>query len=449
MKKTSLIFLFLLILLHIMIFGVYRMEAVDEPWVISWTYNLFEKGAFVETNFGDSWTGGEQAFSKLWAYSYGFFLNNFGWTRDNAHLVSILFIFGSILLWFFILKKLQEKINLSDESIWGFLLCMAILEPWFGCAHLARMEAFCFFFVSAAFLAFLNGGYIAAGLLTSIAIESHPFSVIAFAYMASAIIAFRPGKRETLKSIASYALGGILGAAMYFSLHGWDIGTLMQVISKGQDHGLTGEIFYQYFYERAYHRHMPEFGLLVGCVLLYLKEKLYAKDSFIWIFPILCWVWSLLIGRHDYIYIIYLFPSILLLMVYTLQRRKKVLLLTAGIYLVMVPQYLFLWYTQRNFDLDTYIDQVSQAVPNTAELIVGSANNWFAFKDRNFLEANYFFGGNRGDRSIPDEAYYIEGHFSPYYIYPTVKPNVESQSMSKVGSFKHNGRDFTVYRLER
>ena len=69
----------------------------------------------------------------------------------------------------------------------------------------------------------------------------------------------------------------------------------------------------------------------------------------------------------------------------------------------LIPQYAFVYYQNRDFDLQRYIDKVVRLVPADSLSILGSPNDWFAFQGRYFYTLDY----RRGIESLNLKEFYL------------------------------------------
>ncbi len=141
---------------------------------------------------------------------------------------------------------------------------------------------------------------------------------------------------------------------------------------------------------------------------LFVKAKRWKQDPFLLAFLVLTSLSSLLLPRDNYHYIIYLYPPILLLILEEARRIKALPWVVAGILVLMLPQYSYLFWTQREHNHEDYIQNRKKNLPEDVGFIYGHANAWFAFKQRDFHASAYFARARIEPGDWPKEFWVIE-----------------------------------------
>ena len=149
---------------------------------------------------------------------YGGFLDLFGWSKANAHLVCTFFIALSAVVWFFIFRK----IKFSFEVALLMALTFMLFPAYFKAANHLRPDAMAFCLGSLSLLIFLSRYYLLAGFMLMVAIESHLMSCIFGVYMIVLVgynwKAYYTTPKSFFKEVLLFSAGVILGFAYYFWL---------------------------------------------------------------------------------------------------------------------------------------------------------------------------------------------------------------------------------------
>jgi hypothetical protein len=397
------------ILLH----GIYRPENMDDAVFLSFAHNHVVRGIEGDLCFGASagsgGYGGVTFFGKTFTYLYGYLLNIFGWTKGHAHLISTFIVFLSALTWVAILKRL----GFSRRLTVFFGLALVIVEPFFGAANQARPDALVFFLASVALLSFVRGWFVGAGFLAVVSIEIHPVGIISFFWATSAAIAMPwsppPFRRITGGRMGlQLALGLVLGVLYYLALHHRNLVALSEAVTGGNMGGVYS-IFIEYFFKTKHLRHLPELVLFLSCALWFVGKRLYRENKFIPAFTLAALVFATIIRRPSFMYMIYIYPALLLLVLWTFERSRHLRTIAILWLLYSLPQYAFVYTQNHDWNLSKYLATVQQAVPSDMTPVVGRFNDWFAFMNRSFYGLNYEGNfrnlGLREFYLIEDEAY--------------------------------------------
>lgn len=377
--------------------GNFRKESIDDVWHMTWIYYFFN----------DSVPGhvfrpypGLLHFFKTQAYIYGPILNMTGWNLSIAHLVSTVFIIASGGVWYFIFSYL----NFTKRIAVSCVLLMLLLEPYLFAANLLRADALTFFIASFAFLLFLKEKYLLSGLLCLIGFETHALGLMAFVYIFSYVIFDRSAflsEKQIIKKFTLFMMGCFLGILYYFMLHCDNLSTLTSMIDQSSV-GITTNYIYKYFFQERYFRHFPELIIIIISFYIFLKRKLYKEHTFILIFLVISIASSFIFRRTISLYMIYIFPAILLMIVFTFEKFKKLKWILLIFVLLLLPQYTYVYYQFHDYDLKAYVEKVANSIPDDGLLVLGNPNSWYAFKDREFREYTY-----TGYADIEEDEFYI------------------------------------------
>ena len=436
-------FLFCSLVVYALLLGKYRLEDLDDTWSLSYVRNYVLRGIEVDPTFGGP--ARILYFGKTHAWFTGHFLNLIGWTRENAHLLSIFLLFVAAFLWVPILRRLSYSLPLACS----FAALALLTEPFFSAAQSARPEAFVFLLCALALLFFVQSRYLLCVLTACVAVESHPMGIMAFFYVAAA--ALSGGRwRNILKrrSLIELLSGFLLGAAYYLWLHGTALAGLGQTVAEGNTQvGRTlNNYLYDYFFKTKYLRHLPELGLILAGVFLYGKNRFWKDNSFAWILFWVTVVSTLLLSRPNFHYALYAYPAFLLLILVVAEKKER---LKAGLVLfllLLLPQYAFVYSRNRSFDFTQQLQAVRSAVPQDSLPILGSANEWFSFMDREFYSTQYV--GDYKNLKFK-EAYLIEENDyreDPISMRHWIPGNFEEKTLS---SQTLNGETFVIKKISR
>jgi len=374
--------------------GIYQPDNIDDAWYLSFSHNHIVKCIETDVSFGaeagSGGYGGVVLFGKTFTYLYGHALNLIGWTKSNAHLISTMCIVLSAACWIAILHHLKFGRRLAVF----FGLSMLLSEPFFKAGNVARPDSLCFLVVSAALFLFLRRRYGFAGFLSMVAIEIHPVGISAFLFIASVVVSrgFVSNENRWFKWVHMAAwlfAGTVAGVLYYVALHINNLNDLSLVLSQGNTGSGSRNILFEYFFKTKYFRHIPEFVAIVICVAVFVFKRYYRENSLITIFLIASLLFTVIICRPNFSYVIYVYPAFILLFLWVFERQGR-LGLAAGLLLVyLLPQYGFVYWHNRHWDMEKYLSQVRSLIPAGNSPIMGMPNDWFAFVDRPFFIIYY------------------------------------------------------------
>jgi hypothetical protein len=404
---------------YIFLYDIYRPHNVDDAWFLAFSYNYFKFGEILDRTFNAGTTEGLLFFRKTGAFFYGYILSKIGWDYGKAQFLSALLMVGSGWLWFLALKKLDFKPNERNS----FILLFFYMEFSFAASTSLRYEPLILFFQSAALLLFLQKRYFLTGLVSLIAMETHPIALLNLAYPIGIIATSYPlvhgsGFIHKLKSkqheIFYFLLGCIVGLAYYFYLHPLSLTNLYQFLYLNSIQGV-GEyydtklgILGLYFFSTKYFRHIPELIILIIALYLFLHNRIDKNRPFILIWVSLLIILSFL--RPIFTYAAIIFPAFIVLMISSFQAIRKLNLLLIIFICLMVPQYFAVYYLNHDWNRNTYFTEIKSIAPKEDLPVVGSAMSWFALKEnQNFKSGVYPFSNLK--KPAWEEAYLVEDHF--------------------------------------
>jgi len=402
-----LFFTFIAVLVFLYVFGHnrYMVEHIDDAWTLSWAKTWWDTGNVYDVTFGYiDGDGGTALFSRSYVFLYGALLRFVDWGRGWAFAVSTVFILASAYLWGRIVKKLGYSQALSR---W-FPLVMLILEAYFAAAHKTRVDAMAFFLATSAFALFVHERYLFSGLIALIGAETHPFALTAFMYIFAYLFILWPlmkeKPREYVRKALLFTVGAFLGLGYYLALHyPWlnQIGDL-----SGRIHG---NVFTSYLFKFRYAwRHLPEAAAWLLALFLFIKARRWKNDRFILPFIILTSLSTFLLPHGNFHYMIYLYPPLILLILEESERLRIREWTMLALLILMIPQYGWLFWTQRNFNYHGYIAELRERVPETPDFVYGNANVWFALNNREFHGPSYFNRAGLEPEDWPEEFLVVE-----------------------------------------
>lgn len=386
-------YLVVIILVYIFLHGIYRPQHPDDPWFFSYIYNHFVKGTEYDVCVGSIGYGydGVTLFGKTFTYLYGTILNSLGWTRSNAQLVSTVIMGVTAVIWWAALVQL----GFSQRLCIFFSLTLMIVEPFFGAANQIRPDALCLFLISASLLLFLHHKYVISAFLALVAFEVHPVGIVSFIYMSSAgfsqILSRSSSSKKTIAHILFQILFGIaLGILYYIALHHRYIALLPSVLTQTNTFGNNFNNFLtMYFFKARYIRHLPELSFIIICTAWFIKKRYYRENSFITTFALVSLVFAIIIRRPNPMYIIYIYPAFLLMILWIFDRENHLKTGCVLILFYLLPQYTFVYMLNHNTNISSYLDSLQRIIPSDSTTIVGRLDAFYTFKDRRFFSYEY------------------------------------------------------------
>lgn len=368
---------------YCLMFQKYRAYDVDNPWFLSFSYNLselhIEKDTFARIPFPLGMDG-TSMFGKLAAYVQSAALMIMGWMPRAASFVSIAFTVASLGLWWAALRKWGYSRNL----VAGFIFLLGISEPVVSMADKFRYEFFSFFLLSLALWLAANRHAFLALLVAFLAVETQPIAIVVPAIIFALLVSRVTNRRRLAWQACAAA---VLALAVYLALHPHGISTMAAGLEARHEKYQVGGTVFAYFGKRL--RHLPELIVLViGAWCFYRKraEIFFQRiDSIAWPIIVLLFV---LIPHPNVSYMVFLFPLLLLIAVLGFERDRRFLWMPVCLACVILAQYGYLYY--RNYHegisaadiirVSAMIRQSeSQLDLNDAKTqIVGDLSVWFA-----------------------------------------------------------------------
>lgn len=372
------------------LFQVYRSNlAIDTPWYLSFSYNYCEKGIDTDATFGVPFPGGmggTVAFGKLAAIVQCAVLAPFNWSLVAANILSLAGVaLSMVAIFFFLVGEGFGRLAAATCC-----LALAATEPFVAMANQSKYEYITFPVAVGALVLAARRQLVLAGLVSVLAIEVQPIGIMApiylIAYELSRMVQTRQTRVE-FGRVAKLLLGGVLGLALYFSLHPHIMALLHMSPPGAAFEDARSNFLYGYFIEARLHRHLPELVVFVVCLVVHVWRRDYLRWPFPLIASIAAFFVAFLRGNGYYIPFWY-FPSFVLVFV-TVGSAWRAVALPALVLLVFVPQYAIAYveghkyYYQKDLGVARAIIASRASNLNNVQ-IFGDFIFWPIFKDLSF-----------------------------------------------------------------
>ncbi|HVZ80628.1 MAG TPA: hypothetical protein VHE12_07495 [bacterium] len=427
--------------------GKYRPDDSDDAWSLAYCYDYAHHGIVVDRVSGYTQDqAGVQYFGKTYARITAVVLDNLGWTKTTGHILPLAFLLVGIALWVPLLKFF----GFSAGSIFAFVASAPLFEPFFSVSVCARPESFIFMLATLAAFLFLRGGYFLCSLVIGLAAETHPTGgVVALSYVLAVVFGGREFLGHWLKKpwsvVGPILLGGVLSVAYFVWLHADVLARLPSFLlqSNSPRGGQFPNLLFVYFFQTKFLRHLPELAVFLVAVFFYFKKGLARSNLFLTALFGLSFLLSLILRHPNFHYAIFCFPAFLLLTLQMAERLGRTGWLLIGWLVLLAPQYLMIAYMNRSFDFGREISEIEEAVPQDPLPVLGGANDWYVFHDREFY-FNFYM-----DRQTPfqgKEFYLIED--DGYRALPLDRKRWIEQGFraEPVQDLSINGRHFSILR---
>lgn len=350
---------------------------MDEAWSLSFYYNYVNNGVETDAVFlASDGQSGVQYFGKIVAVIYGNILNLITWTRFNTSLVSFVLILLAGLVWYKIILKLFK----DSKIAYYFLILFLVFEPFVANINSARAEAFILFISALSLLFFINKHYFVAIVLSLVALETHPVGVASLFTLILYGVAYRI--KLTKKEVVQLILGSITGIFIYLTLHLNILSSFSGFLNSNTKTNWKS-LFVQYFIEARYSRHLFDLLVIIAAGSFFLIKKLHKKYLFITILVVSDLVMLLVFPRQNINYVSLFFIGFIMLIAVSFSKLKYSNILLLITVLPILAQYVFLIKTNNGLNYD-YVSQYISALVPTDLPVVGSSNEWFSFKDREY-----------------------------------------------------------------
>jgi len=223
--------------------------------------------------------------------------------------------------------------------------------------------------------------------------------------------------------------------ALHYQTFDWQV--LKDLITEKSDMvSPTNSYILTYFSDFDWMHHVPEFFLLFGTILIYLKHKIYRENKFLFVLLIVLFASTLITRRENRNYFIYLTPALLMLYFDTYERLGKTKVFLISLTTICFLYFGSIYYANNDFNFDEFVHFVKT---NTAEedlAIVGMPDVWFASYDKEF----YPIHNERDFNKISlDEFYLIETDYLARRsrVYLDTKDNIyENYHCNKIAEWE-------------
>lgn len=407
------VILILLLLIYVFLFGRYSINDIDDTWTTAWSYYFMHDGTVKDLLFedGNPYYWGIRFTSRVFCWLSGIFLSIAGWTKNNIHLFSHLCGAGTLFLTYLYLEKYFPQ---KRQRIWCLLL-LAMSTVFFAAANKGRSDMFILFFMTASVLTFNRGKSFLTGLCVCICMETHPIGVLVSAYLLASVLTDRSlfNKKQILLLFA----GGLAGTLVYFLIYGIHFSELTEMLQYAT--GAKDNFLYMHFAGRKSfpQRFLPELILFSVSGFIVAADCIRRKKlSFPLTASILLVGESFIVRRGNFHYALFCYPAFIFLMTEAcavLENRyprfRKIPWCLIGFFLLMFPQYLYLyWKNGRVSDEQYYLKRLADSHISTQTPVFGEPADWFAFQpNRNFRVKSGF-------RDPQRDFYLIEHHDTRY-----------------------------------
>lgn len=396
----------ILIVLYIPFHNRYRIENIDDAWSLSWAYGYWVEDDVYDSVFGYiDGDGGISIFGRTYAFIYGAWGLATSWSRPAGYMLSTLLLVTAA-LW----RKNLLILGYTPLIALGFVLIMLLMEAYYGMAHRLRSDALVLFLSTLSFTLYLHKKPFFSAVILCVAVETHPYGLVGLFYILSAVLSkFLGTAKENYKyapaDVFRFILGGLLGFGYYMVLHFKWIEGLLEVLNR-----IGGNPIVKYFFDHRYSwRHWPELLMMVAGISVFIIRREHHNDMFIPVFTCMMLLFSVFLPQGNYHYIVFLYPPFILLLLYLSAKLNLMPVFVASFLLFQVPQYAWLFWSQRNFSWSNYIERLQEAIPKNGDaMIYGPSSAWFALYDRNYKAYGYFGRSGIDKAQLPRGIYVIK-----------------------------------------
>ncbi len=439
-RKFIILFAIFALLVNILIFNNYRAEDIDDPWSLSFAYNFLHNDYEYDSVYKTTELGGVAYFGKIYSYFYGFVLDKIGWTKLYGHILSAIFTYLSLFLWY----KIFQQIGINKKKIAVILLLMLVFEPYLCIANKTRSDALAYFFSTLCFYLFTKEKYLLSGFTGMLGLETHPLGISGYFYCLAFFIwqnkEYLKDKKKLVKSIIYFFIGIILGSLIYILLHYNALLNIGGELKHAVGTAKSKNYLISYFFYSKKNRHLVEFILFISMSIVYFVRKQYREDKFSIIFLIIVIIQSILLPRGNYNYAVFAFPAFILFSVEVIFFNRKIIPFLLLLFILLFPQYIYLYkMNYREKSNSEYVDIIYNKLPDNKLPVFGSANEWFAFYQR-----DYFYFYTIDERDEIKECYLIvENDFRKL----SQKIPMRFNKRLKIEQFIFNGEKIEIYFL--
>ncbi len=375
--------LLLLALLYGGLTQKYRAYEVDNPWELSFSYNLCHSGVETDTFAGLRYPGGMDGvhlFGKVPARVQCLVLDRTGWTPGWVVCLNVIFGMASLWLWWSFLACMGYR----ERWIAIFILLLGVSEPIVSMMEKGRYEFFTFFLLSLALWLGVQSWELAALLVVMFSVETQPMGVVPM-MLVMLLLTLRTENQKKL--ILKAAAAGIVMAAFYLRLHP---GAIQEMIGGHPYSGsVLGGILQTYFIERR--RHLPELAmLLLGGGLCWRHRGKITDRTGLWLALTAGSVFFIM-PHPNVAYAAFLMPFLLWAALEGYDHSPHLRWVPALVFVSILFQYAYLYKVNRQEgfrgqDFAAVRESISESertlqIPDSQAHICGDYSLWFAHPD--------------------------------------------------------------------
>ncbi|MBN2656113.1 MAG: hypothetical protein JXR86_03575 [Spirochaetales bacterium] len=373
------------ILIHIFMFNNYLSDDIDDAWSHSFIYSYTEKGYEYDSVFRTGEVGGVAFFGKTYARVYSAVFNIFGWTKITAHGISSFFVYASIVLWYFIFRK----IGLDKKQLAFLVLLFLIAEPFLSMANKTRSDAFAFFFASLSLYLFMDKRFFFSALTGMIAFETHPMGLSAFiysfAYFLSTLAYYKDDKKRLIRDLFIFISGIALGALYYIFLHYGAFSSLGSELSDSITDAVKNYLLYYFLYSTG-HRHLVDLIVFLSMFVIFVALKMYKTEKLLIFLLAGAILQSIILPRANHNYAVFAYPVFLYMAVLVATRLNKAMVILFLFFLLYTPQHIIrIEHNRQPEPLSSYSAKLQNLITDENLPVFGGGNEWYAFMERDYF----------------------------------------------------------------
>ena len=395
----------------------YNLYYVDDTWTISNVWNFTKLGIAKDLVFIEpDEKGYNQYFGLTYYFLMGKALNILGWTKSSVFIINSFIVWPIAIVWWFILKELHFSKNVANLTV----CFLPIFPPFFFAAHIGRADAMVLLIISFQLLLFIKKRYFLSAFLIGVAIEIHLMGVAGAFYLLSYMIydhkTIFSKKVEFRLFFIKIFSGALLGIIYYFCWHynHFSIEEIGRLVSSKKDMSSPlNNYILTYFSSTDWVSHIWEFILLIAVMVLYIKNKLYRKNRFLFILLLFLIISTFITRRENRNYLIYIFPAIILMYFYTFEQLKKLKCFTVFISIALSVYYYSIFNFNKDYHFEKIVSDIRKELKDETIPIVGIPDFWFAAMDREFISIH---SARNLNRVQPGEFYFIQSDYLKHRV---------------------------------
>ncbi len=385
-RYALVILILIMILSYAVMIDKYGFLPVDDAWTLSFDYYYLSEGYEFDRISG-SGAAVLAYFGKTHALVYGAWAKLFAWGRNEHRLLSSIFVFFAAILWGSSASRLFKR----QIAGWMVFFFCILFDIFVSMGTKTRPEALIMLFCAIALRLFLARRYLAAGIVASLAVEIHPIAIAGLIILVSMALAQHGIRIFTApllrRLVLPTALGSLVGVLYYFVLHYQHIGSLLSLsqFTKYGDYILFS-FLEEHFIHARYSRHIPDLIIALGGYAwlgIHWKRlgayRVPARFVLFMTAGVLLFAFFFTRGNENYACMIY--PALVTMYTIIALYYHKTFLILAAVCLLVLPQYAYVAWLNRNINFNEYMELVRQHLPASDELLVGHPIYWFAVVD--------------------------------------------------------------------